>query len=70
MNKTSLANWNTSYVAYVANAGLAHSTIKSYLAAVRLMHIENGREDSEICDMVGKDGAGTKRSENDTISDE
>ena len=40
------------YVAHLANAGLAHSTIKSYLAAVRRMHIENGREDPGICDMA------------------
>ncbi len=40
------------YVPCLANAGLAHSTIKSCLAAVRLMQIENGRKDSGICDMA------------------
>ncbi len=32
------------------------------------MHIENGRENPGICDMAGKAGTGTKRSENDTNS--
>ncbi len=49
-------------------SGLAHSTIKSYLAAVGLLHIGNGREDPGICGMAGKAGAGTKRSENDISS--
>ena len=40
------------YVALLANEGLAHGSIKCYLAAVRHLHIEEGRGDPGISDMA------------------
>ena len=39
------------YVAKLANEGLAHSTIKSYLSAIRHLQIPNGHPDPHIGDM-------------------
>jgi hypothetical protein len=40
------------YVAYLANEGLTHSTIRGYLSAVRHLHIEEDRGDPNISGMA------------------
>ena len=40
------------FVAKLEGDGLAHSTIKSYLSAVRHLHLEERLRDPRICDMA------------------
>ena len=40
------------FVASLARDGLAHSTVKNYLAAVRYFHLEEGLPDPKVVDMA------------------
>jgi hypothetical protein len=48
------------YVAYLANEGLTHSTIRGYLSAVRHLHIEEDRGDPNISGMAKLELKGVK----------
>lgn len=39
------------FAAHLAEKGLRHQSIKSYLSAIRFLHISNGYRDPHICTM-------------------